>query len=378
MTIARTQIRPSTPSAARPRVSVRQWRCCLLVLLLCAAQAHAARPLAPVVIAEPGMQTVIEEVPVSGTVSSPRVARLSPEVAGLVDEVRVEAADRVAAGDTLLTLDATLARIAVEAAAAATEVAREELADARRRLADAERLVRSRGIPETEVEARRSEVRADSAAVTLHEAEQRREEERLRRYTLSAPFAGVISRKQVESGEWVTPGDQVLELVADEGLRVDFPVPQRYFPRIGTDTRIDIRFDSLPGQTVSAQIGAIIPVSDPSARTFVVRVYPEQADLPLTPGMSAGGTLALSTGERRLVVSRDALLRHPDGRTTVWTVEEGDEGQGARVSERVVRTGLAFDGLVVIRSGLEPGQRVVVEGNEALQQGQGVTIRAVR
>ena len=75
-------------------------------------------------------------------------------------------------------------------------------------------------------------------------------------------------------------------------------------------------------------------------------------------------------------MSRDALLRHPDGRTTVWVVDGDDEQLS--VSERLVRTGLAFDGQVVVRSGLDAGQRVVVEGNEALQQGQGVTIRAVR
>jgi RND family efflux transporter MFP subunit len=345
-------------------------------LLLACAPALAAPPLAPVVLATPSVRAVVEEVPVTGTITSPRVARLSPEVAGLVKDVAVDAGSRVAAGDTLLTLDATLARLGVEAAAAATELAREELADARRRLADAERLVDSRGIAETEVEARRSEVRADTAALKLRQAEQRREQERLRRYTLSAPFAGVISRKLSESGEWITPGDQVLELVADHGLRIEFPVPQRYFPRVGLDASIDVRFDSLPGQAVTARISEIIPVSDPSARTFLVRADLEQPDLPLTPGMSARGVLALSTGERSLVVPRDALLRHPDGRTTVWTVEV--EGDQASVSERLVRTGLAFDGQVVVHSGLDADQRVVVEGNEALQQGQGVAIRAVR
>ena len=351
---------------------------CGVALLLVSPAAVADAPLAPVVVARPSVQPVVEEVPVSGTVSSPRVARLSPEVAGRVDQVDVDAGDRVAAGDPLLVLDATLARLAVDAAAAGSELAHEELADARRRLADAERLVKSRGIPETEVEARRSEVRADAATLKLREAELRREQERLRRFTLRAPFDGVISRKLSEAGEWVTPGDQVLELVADRGLRIEFQVAQRYFPRIDAAARITLRFDALPGRDIAARIGEVVPVSDPGARTFVVRVYPDAADLPLTPGMSAGGTLALPTGEQGLVVSRDALLRHPDGRTTLWVVDGDADGGQASVSERRVRTGLAFDGQVVIHAGLEPGQRVVVEGNEALQQGQRVAIRGMR
>jgi RND family efflux transporter MFP subunit len=329
-----------------------------------------------VVVAAAERRSVIEEVPLSGTVSSPRVARLSPEVAGLVAEILVEAGDRVESGAPLVRLDRTLASLALEAATAATEQAREELADARRRLADAQRLVRSRGIAETEFEARRSEVRADAATLRLREAEQRREEERLRRHALITPFTGVISRKLTEAGEWVTPGDQVLELMADTGLRIDFQVPQGYYPRIGKDARVEVRLDALPDRPVSGRIGEVIPVSDPSTRTFLVRVYPQQTGLPLTPGMSASGTLRLGTGQEGLVVSRDALLRYPDGRITVWAVE--GSGESATVTERQVQTGLSFDGRVVIRRGLEADARVVVEGNEALQQGQRVSIREER
>ena len=125
---------------------------------------------------------MFEEVPISGTVSSPRVTQLSPEVPGLVQEVLVDAGDRVEAGAPLVRLDGTLAGLALEAAEAATAQASEELADARRRLADAERLVQSRGIAETEIKARRSEVRADAATLRLRQAEQRREAERLRQF----------------------------------------------------------------------------------------------------------------------------------------------------------------------------------------------------
>ena len=103
-------------------------------------------------IANTEQRAVFEEVPISGTVSSPRVTQLSPEVPGLVQEVLVDAGDRVEAGAPVVRLDGTLAGLALEAAEAATAQASEELADARRRLADAERLVQSRGIAETEVE----------------------------------------------------------------------------------------------------------------------------------------------------------------------------------------------------------------------------------
>jgi RND family efflux transporter MFP subunit len=348
----------------------------LVILSLLSSLIGVQAAGAPIVVGVSEERPIIELVPLTGTVNSPRVARLSPEVAGRVRAVLVDAGDRVEAGSTVLQLDPTLSEIDREAAQAATAQAREELADARRRLKDAERLVKSRGVAETEVEARRSEVRADLANLNLRIAEQRREEERVRRHTVTAPFSGVISRKLTESGEWISPGDEVLELVADAALRVDFQVPQAYFSVIEPGTPIELKIDSLPGQVVPEAISEVIPVSDPAARTFQVRVRLDDASLPLTPGMSASGLLRLGGVQKGVVVARDALLRHPDGRVTVWVVEQQDDA--ATVSERLVQTGPAFEGRVMIREGLEAGTRVVIEGNEALRQGQRVTIRAVR
>jgi membrane fusion protein (multidrug efflux system) len=350
----------------------------MLIAVLLSAVAAARSADVPVVVAVVQEASVVEEVPIVGTVTSPRVARLSPQVAGLVSEVLVDAGARVEAGATLLRLDQALATLDVEAAEAAALQADEELADARRRLRDAERLVTSRGIAETEVEARRSEVRADRANVNLREAELRRQQERLRRHVIEAPFAGVISRKLAETGEWVVPGDQVLELVADRPLRIDFQIPQRYFPRVDERSRVRVRFDAAPDRPLEAAVGEVVPVSDPAARTFLVRVLTDDYELALTPGMSAGGHLLLPTRGKAAVVSRDALLRHPDGRVTVWVIDAAGDADTSTVTERLVETGLTFEGQVVIERGLDVGARVVVEGNEALQQGQQVAIRGTR
>lgn len=346
--------------------------------LALAAPCLAAGPpdAPPVVVATTELRELVEQVPVSGTVRSPRVAQLSPEVAGRVAQVLIDAGDHVAAGAPLLRLDTALARLALQAAEAAVDQAREELADARRRLDDVRRLASGRSIAETQVRALETEVRGDAATLRLREAERDSAAERLRRHDLSAPFEGVISRKLTEAGEWVAPGDAVLELLADQGLRVEFRVPQAYFPSLAPGTAVDVEFDALPGRRLAARIGEIVPVSDPSARTFLIRVYPDDPSLPLTPGMSARGTLGIRSGEHGVMVARDALLRHPDGRVTAWVIE-GDEAMPT-VTERQVHTGLAFDGLVAVRSGLEAGTRVVVEGNEALRQSQRVNIRAER
>jgi multidrug efflux pump subunit AcrA (membrane-fusion protein) len=92
----------------------------------------------------------------------------------------------------------------------------------------------------------------------------------------------------------------------------------------------------------------------------------------ITPGMSARGQLSIDTRRSGVVVPRDAILRFPDGRVTVWVIDK-QAGQTV-VREQRVRTGLEFDGVVEIKSGLSSAGSVVVRGNETLQDGQVVTI----
>jgi len=343
-----------------------------LALLLLLPALAAAQPAPPVTVATAETAPIIEEVRLTGTVTSPDVARVSAAVGGQVAEVHVDSGDRVAAGDPLVTLDRELGELALRRERAAVAEAKAELADARRRLAEAERLARDQNIPASEVRSREAEVQARQAALQRLRAAAEHQAAELRRHSVKAPFAGVVSRKHTAPGEWIDPGTAVVELVAMAGLRLDFPAPQAYYPRIDGDTPVTVTLAALGGRSVPARVGATIPVSDPEARTFTVRVHPEADDLPITPGMSATAVLRLETGREGVVVPRDALIRYPDGRVTVWTVAR--DGDQATVRERQVGTGLSFAGQVEIRDGLAAGARVVTRGNEALEPGQAVRI----
>jgi RND family efflux transporter MFP subunit len=340
----------------------------LLPLTLSAADAP------PIDVARSETRDIVQEVAVNGTVTSPRAAVLSPSVGGLIEDVAVDAGDRVEAGAVLVALDRELGELTLARFRAEAAQARTSLEDARRRLAEAVEVGPERGISESEIKSRRAAVAGAEAALQAAEAAASQQAAVVRRHEVRAPFGGVVSQRLAEVGEWVNPGDALVELVATEGLRFDFPVPQAYFSRIRPDTPVTVTLDALPDRRLQADIRAIVPVNDPRARTFLLRVTADtDGDVAVTPGMSARAGIRIDTGRRAVTVPRDALLRYPDGRKTVW-VTEADSGE-TRVREQLVDTGLEFDGVIEIRDGLESGLTVVTRGNESLQDGQSVRIR---
>ncbi|MDX1648427.1 MAG: efflux RND transporter periplasmic adaptor subunit, partial [Myxococcota bacterium] len=164
--------------------------------------------------------------------------------------------------------------------------------------------------------------------------------------------------------------------VSTDALRIDFQVPQEFFPRVRPGDPVEVALDAVPERRLAGHVTATVPRSDPGARTFLMLVRLDDPQLPMIPGMSASARLRLGGEREGVVVPRDALLRHPDGRTTVWVLADGAEDGTATVSERRVTPGRSFDGRVEIVEGLEAGAAIVLRGNEALREGQRVRVRA--
>lgn len=333
-----------------------------------AASANDAR----VIVEEVRQVPLVNRLDLSGTVTPRRISQLSAELPGLVSAVHHDSGAAVAAGDVLVELDPVLEEIAREQTIAEIKDAQAQLADADRRLRIAEDLAKRAHGPQNTVDTVKTEIVVRRANIERLNAQRRASEERLVRHKIRAPFAGIVSRKLTETGQWVVPGTAVAELVELDGLRVDLPVPQQHFAAIRDGVDLSLAFDAIPGLDFPARIDAVIPVTDPSARTFTLRVVPINDSIALAPGMSARATIGLQAGVEGLVVSRDALLRQPDGRITVWLVEPN--GSAHRVRERRVEIGISFDGVTEIRSGLKRGDRVVVRGNESLTEGQSVEL----
>lgn len=339
---------------------------CSFVFLLLSQVSLAATPVS---VSQPIASESTETLTLSGSLTAERRALLSPRVDGLVKEVLVDAGYRVKQGDVLLRQDSAIARQQLEQAKAATSEAQASADEAQRLVKEAKRLRGDNYISATELANRESNFVLSQAALAAARAMQNTSAEQLSRHELPAPFSGVISAKMTEAGEWVNRGDQVLELVALEPVRLDVNVPQERFSEITTESRVEILPDALPSRKLSGKITALVPVSNAQARSFLVRIIVDSEEVNLLPGTSASAVIYIAGDkDKGYRIPRDAVLRHPDGGRSVFVVENN------KAQRRSVSVGSESADGIIITQGLTAEDLVVVRGNEVLQDNDDVEI----
>jgi RND family efflux transporter MFP subunit len=183
--------------------------------------------------------------------------------------------------------------------------------------------------------------------------------------TVRAPYGGVVTHRYIEPGEYVSAGDPVLELMDLSLLNAELELPERYAGAIPIGSEVSLTFE-YRDDAVMGSVARVNPKVDTETRTFVVEVTVDNGEGLLQAGLFCSATFPLPVQRDRIAVPRDALQRD-EGRTTVWVVEQG------RVSSREIVEGEGLDGWVLVRSGLEEGEIVVIEGSGGLVEGGAVT-----
>ncbi len=363
--------------SAKPRCSLALLISFAAWLCLVPLSAQAQPPL-PVSVVQPHQAVPTFSLSLTGDLVAAQRANLSSRVEGLVSDMRVDVGDRVEQGDILLTLDATQAEYLLQQRTATAAEAQADYDENRRLVEEAERLTKNNHLPQTELDLRKAALATATARLDAARAEEQAQRARVDWHQLKAPFSGVISRKQTETGEWITPGTAVLTLVSTDRVYLDVQLPQERFAQLNTASTVRIMPDTNPGQVVTGRIAAVVPVSESGSRTFRVRLItsptkPGTLQPALLPGTSARATFEFTQStENALLIPRDALLRSPDGSFSVFVVVDHD---GRSVAERrKLNLGLQTNGAVEVLEGLLADDKVVIRGNEILHHGQAVKV----
>jgi RND family efflux transporter MFP subunit len=290
-------------------------------------------------------------VEVEGTVVGRTEAVLSSRLAAPVAEVRAVPGQSVREGEILVRLEDRETGLAAEGARAAVAAGRSALDLARTNRGRFERLEARGAAAAIELENARQEEASQAAALAASEAALSRAETDRAQAILTAPFEAVVVEKMVSPGDLAAPGRPLVRLASARGRRVEAAPGERETERLTPGEDIVV---VLEGRTLTGRIAEIVGAVDPATRRRIVRV-----DLPagVEPPVGAFARLHLPQEKtaRLFAPSRAILAR--GGLELAWAV-----GPDGAVALRYVRTGPpSGEGLVEIRSGLEAGERVVLD-----------------
>lgn len=338
--------------------------------LLLAVAAVQAQDIPSVVVVEPVPTVQSRSLQLSGEVTAAQRSELSPRLAGIVESLPIDVGAQVARGDRLLKLDDELASLEARSAKATQAAAQARLVDAERIERETLSLTEQGLLPSSQGETARTALTVARAEARASEAQAALIEERLRRHWLTAPFDGVVVARSVDIGEWVDASSPVLVLLSNTALRFDMRVPQEWFGMIDPDGAIEVRIDGREEPITAAAIEAEVPASDPTSRSFLLRLQLPEQEPALLPGASGNATVSLRGDRKAWSVPRDALVTYPDGGRAVWLAVPKEGGYIAQ--SRRIQIGTELGDPMRVLSGLEGGEKVIVRGFNRLRDGEAV------
>ena len=343
-----------------------------------APSGSASAPGAGVPVSVSVVRAVAKDVDVmleaTGTISALNSVEIRPQVSSVITQVNIREGRFVKAGQLLFTLDARNDEINL--AKASAQLARDQasLADAQRQLARSRDLLAQNFISQAALETNQTLVNTQQAVVTADRAAIRAAQVGLSYTRIVAPAAGRAGAINVFAGSTVQPAGSALVTITQlDPIAVSFSLPQRNL----NDALATLRsgggkvFAILPeakGEIVG-KLQFVDNVVDPNSGTVKVKAVFDNAKEALWPGAFVNVRLATSTLKGAIVVPQATLIRGPRG-TLVYTID-ADNKAAARPVELLYAAGL--DAVV---NGLQPGDRVVVDGRENLRAGVPVVERA--
>ncbi len=328
-------------------------------------------PMPPVAITatEALEQTWPATIEAVGTVTAVNGIAVSAEVAGVVQSIRFQSGDPVAAGTVLVTLDSVMDQAELRTLEAQRDLAETELA-------------RGRELFGSEVMAKSQFDRLESTAA---QAAARVEAQRalIAKKTIRAPFSGVLGIRQTNLGQYVSPGTPLVTLQSLDPIYVNFALPEQRLGVLAVGLPVTAGVDAFHDAAFEGRITAIEPRVDESTRSFNVQATFRNADSRLQPGLFARVRIAMPKAESYVVVPQTAVSYNPYG-NSVYVVQEvaagspgkpdaptpndgaqaAPDGQGSTlvVTRRLIKTGPTRGDFVAVVDGLRPGERVATSG----------------
>ena len=303
------------------------------------------------------------------------------QLPGIVKEIRYKAGDTVKAGAVVATIQSKELMERLRANEAAVKEAEDDLREKEKGIGSAEKeLAHARELVQRDLIARRAVDDAEGAA-TLARAEKEVAEAQLAqrksmlaqaRYLLNltrlvAPFGGVVTRRWVEPGGSVSPSMAILSIADSDTMRVAVRLTAKDAALVHPGMAVRLRMAAFPGREFAGKLVQISTSSEATDKAATAEIHLPNPDGLLKPEMKAVLSLTVDETHPALLVPKGSVSDF-QGKNYLYTVSAG------KAERKAVTKGLEQDNEVVIISGLEEGEFVIVAGLEKLRPGSRVRV----
>ena len=298
-----------------------------------------------------------------GSISAVQGAVVSSELGGVVSQIAFENGGAAKKGDLLVQLDASAEEALLRSAEAEAELARQDLERTRG-------LASQKVLSKAELDAAQSKFNRLNAVVDQMRSN-------IRKKTIIAPFDGQLGIRQVNVGQMINAGQQVVPLTSLDPVFADFALPQQYLGQLEPGLEVHVTTDALPGRVFNGKLTAINSMVDSSTRNITLQATLENPDHALRPGMFAKAEVTLPEKHKTLVVPGSAISYAPFGDSVFVIDKKRDEKTGKEsqvIRQQFVRVGEGRGDFVAITQGLKAGEVIVSTGVFKLRNGMTVTI----
>ena len=329
----------------------------------------------------------------SGYVTARRQATVSAKVTGKVVEVLIEEGMKVKEGQILARLDDSNVRTSLDVAEAELQSTRLTLEETRAQLKQADlEFTRATALADAKLISPSDHDKAESDAMTLRARVIRQQQDittgerqvalwkqQIEDMVIRAPFAGVITTKDAQPGEMISPVSAgggftrtgIGTVVDMNSIEIELDVNENYINRVEPGQPAEAVLDAYPDWKIPCKVIAIIPTADRQKSTVKVRVGFDKLDPRILPDMSVKvafrETAAAPAAVTRAVVVPKSALLSQDGHDVVFVV------QNEKVERRAVSVNDTQGDDAVLGSGVSAGEKIVVNPPPTLKDGVPVT-----
>jgi RND family efflux transporter MFP subunit len=362
------------PHSARPR---HQWA----VLLALAAVAGCGRsggppagggfPAMPVEVIVLAQRPVEQTSEFIGTVKSRRSTTVQPQVEGFVTKILVRSGDRVGAGAPLMEIDQRMQQAAVANLESQRGARQADLQHAQQQAARMKTLLAAGAASQAEWEQAQTALATSEAQLKAIEAQIREQRVALDFHTVTAPTAGVVGDIPVRVGDRVTRSTVLTTIDQNAGLEVYLNVPVQEAQNLKVGLPVHIVDDR--GQVISTErISFVAPSVEGATQSVLAKASIEK---PAGYRTEQFVRARIVWTEAPALTAPIVALNRINGQFFAYVAENGEGGKPV-ARQRAVEPGPVVGNDYVVKSGLKPGEKLIVSGVQKIRDGAPVAIGA--